>query len=97
MSTGKTKTFLDRKGNRSIFPSLIIFSDDPNPRSEYDIECEARGITSYIDIKLEDGWLEFDEDNFPHIKGELLSPGFVHGAATSYVFAGPLFDEIANA
>ena len=54
------------------------------------------GMNVATGINMEEGFLEFDDDNFPHVVGEVGSRGFEHGAATAYYFDGPLFEDVKN-
>lgn len=92
----KTQSFTDRDGNKFIIPSYIIYDEDENAPSGYDIMCKAMTLSLALgsDVKLNEGWFSFDEYNFPHVSIELLSNRFLHGACTAYVFEGPLFNEI---
>lgn len=96
MKTGKTKSFTDPEGNRMVFPSMIIYSDDPDARSEHDISIQAMGIGLMTGLKVDDDWLIFEQDKFPHLEGEVGSPAFLHGRATVYTYAGPVFEEAAR-
>lgn len=91
----KTQSFTDRDGNRFIIPSYIIYDDDEDAPSGYDITCKAMTLSLALgsDVSLDKGWFEFDEYNFPHVSTELRSNRFLHGACTVYMFEGPLFDD----
>lgn len=91
----KFPVFRDDKGNRFIFPS--IRSDDSTSISW--AQCRSICAATGVEEEPERLNLEADEKgkmNFPHIKTEILHPGFAHGAASVYLIGGPTFDEINN-
>lgn len=94
----KTQSFTDRNGNRFIIPSYIIYEDDEDAPSGYDIITKAMTLAFRLgsDVKLDQEWFVFDEYNFPHVSFELHSNIFFHGGCTAYAFEGPLFDEVAK-
>ncbi len=94
----KTQAFSDRDGNRFIIPSYIIYEDDEDAPSGFDVISKAMTLAISLgsSVKLEQGWFTFDEYDFPHVSIELRSSAFFHGACTAYAFEGPLFDEIAK-
>lgn len=91
----KTQSFTDKDGNRFIVPSFVIYPEDDDAPSGYDITCKAMTFSLALgsDVSLDKDWFEFDENNFPHVSTELRSNRFFHGACTTCVFEGPLFDE----
>lgn len=94
----KTQSFTDRDGNRFIIPSYIIYEDDEDAPSGFDVISKAMTLALSFgpDVNLDKGWFVFDEYKFPHISIELRSNAFMHGYCTAYAFEGPLFDEIAK-
>ncbi len=94
----KTQSFIDRDGNRFIIPSYIIYEDDENAPSGYDVITQSMtfALAMGSEVELEKDWFVFDEYKFPHISIELRSNKFLHGACTAYAFEGPLFDKIAK-
>ena len=92
----KTQSFTDRNGNRFIIPSYIIYEDDENAPSGFDVIAKSMTLSLSLgsEVKLDQGWFIFDEYNFPHISIELRSSAFLHGACTAYAFEGPLFEEV---
>ena len=91
----KAKVFYDRYGNRMIFPCYMYREKD------YDtIPLETTfwtfhmGLRMATGLEMEDKWYEFDDEKFPHVRMEIGSQGFMHGAATVYLFDGPEFNKI---
>jgi len=96
MTLAKTKSFTDDKGNRMIFPAMIIRDDRDRPTAT-DVMFWAMEMNVILnDLKSDEGWYEFDTENFPHVSMNVCSRAFQHGAATGYVFAGPEFDKVVN-
>lgn len=93
----KTKIFVDKKGNRFLFPSLICSDHELSP-SMSDVIFQSMGISVAhgSELKTEDDWFEFDDTNIPHVKIDVTSSAFLHGYATAYAISGPLFDEVKN-
>lgn len=91
----KAKSFLDEDGNKFIFPGYIYREDDWVPLESHfwSVSITMRTVTG---IRMEDGWFEFDDGNFPHFQSEIASAGFAHGSETVYLYAGPKFDELIN-
>lgn len=98
MTQAKAKIFVDHKGNRFLFPAYVYpeGSDDliPLATTFWSIGLEMKVA---VGIDMEEGWFEFDDEKFPHVVTTLIHPGFAHGGATTWVFEGPTFDEVANA
>ena len=94
-STGaKTIAFTDEHGNRFIFPSWIIYPDDPDAPSASTLWWQAHAICARLCGATHE-WIELDPEQFPHVRGEARSGIFMHGAATTLLFAGPDFEAIA--
>lgn len=87
---------LVKDGNRFTFRSLCDFYDDPNRKFATSFWSEAQMIALALNAEIEQEWLEFDQDHFPHVVGDLISRGFAHGAATAMIISGPWFDETIN-
>lgn len=89
----KAKSFIDEDGNKFIFPGYIYREEDEVPFESYfwSIALDIRTATG---IRMEVGWFEFDDENFPHFQSELASAGFAHGSETVYLYAGPKFDDL---
>lgn len=87
----KSVKFLDKDGNAYIFPKLIQWGRDDDI-SSLDMNAWARNICMMTELEMEH--FEFDPDHLPHVKGELGSRAFEHGAATCLIIAGPVFEEI---
>lgn len=92
----KAKVFHDGKGNRMIFPCFMYKVDDPDiPLATY-FWSYGLQLSVATGLEMEDGWLEFDDEYFPHFIMDVGSRGFAHGSATAYLFDGPQFKEIAD-
>lgn len=88
----KAKVFRDPHGNRFIFPMFIYHDDDiiPLETTFWDYSMRLHTATG---IEMENDWLEFDDEKFPHFSSDIGSRGFAHGRASAYLFEGPLFDK----
>ena len=79
-----------------MFPSFVIRETDEETRAGYNVITESMMISLALgdDITLEKEWFEFDDENFPHFVADLRSKRFFHGAATTYIFDGLLFEQV---
>lgn len=84
---------LVKDGNRFTFRSLCDFYNDPDRKSVTDFWADSLGLSMALGAELEPEWLEFDQNHFPHVVGDLMSGAFMHGAATAMILSGPWFDE----
>lgn len=84
---------LEKDGNRFTFTSLIDFYNDPDRKSATDFWAASLGLSMALGAELEKDWLEFDQNNFTNVKGEIISNVFMHGAATAIFISGTIFDE----
>ncbi len=93
MAQTKAKVFKDPSGNRMLFSMYMYREGDDVPLATtfWDIGWGFRIATG---LEMEKGWLEFDDEAFPHVVTDIGSRGFLHGRATALVFAGPIFDEV---
>jgi hypothetical protein len=89
----RAKVFRDDKGNRMLFPAYIYRGDDEVPLSSFWFSKyhEMRLATG---LEMEDDWLVFDDEHFPHVKTDITSPGFAHGGAEVLLFDGPQFQSV---
>ena len=79
--------FLDKKGNRFIFPGLYVSEEISYNWSYCRYLCSVLGVTE------EKG--RFDgSGNFEYVVSEAGSSGFAHGSEEVYLIGGPIFDEI---
>jgi hypothetical protein len=88
----RTQSFTDDKGNRFIFPSMIIYPDDEKSMAAHDVTLKAMTLSIALRADLDNDWLEFDPEHFPHVSTIAGHHNFMHGGATVYLFAGPEFD-----
>ena len=91
----RAKVFTDDDGNRMVLPWLIFENKEDEPLSTT-LWTYATRMACATGLKMEDGWLKFEPDDFPHVVVNILSRGFEHGGGTVYMFSGPKFDEIAG-
>ncbi len=94
--SAKTIAFTGEAGDRFIFPSWIIYPDDPDAPSLTDLWWQANAICSRV-TGLTQEKFEFDPEQFPHVEGSIGSGIFMHGSAAVMFFAGPEFDQVAKA
>ena len=89
----KAKSFIDEEGNKFIFPGYLYGKEDEVPFENrfWSIALDIRAATG---VRMEAGWFEFDDENFPHFQLEINSAGFAHGSEPAYLYAGPKFDEL---
>lgn len=88
----KIKPFRDKKGNRMIFPSQILWGKETDP-NKYDVDTHLSTFQTMTHGVTVEDWIEVDENVFPHVSGEVGSNIFQHGRASVYIFEGPDFDE----
>ena len=91
----RTQSFTDDKGNRFIFPGLIIWPDGSGP-SGSDLILRAMTLSQALRVKLDADWLRFDPTAFPHIVASAGHRNFAHGSEDVWLFAGPEFDAVRN-
>ena len=91
-----TNSFTDDRGNRFIFPGLIVRPSDPKSISGSDVILRSMSLSCVLGVTLDKDRIEIDPDNFPHVESDAGHPGFAHGGATVWLFDGPVFDKIAN-
>lgn len=91
----KTIAFTGESGDRFIFPSWIIYPEDPDGPSLSDLWWRANAIVARV-TGLKQEWIEFDPEHFPHVEGSIGSRIFQHGSASVMYFAGPEFDSVAS-
>jgi hypothetical protein len=89
-----TKAFTDDKGNRFIYPSMIRWPQDEeyDRPAKHDLILRAMSLDLALRTTADEGWFEFDPDNFPHVTTQIGHRHFAHGSATVILFAGPEFD-----
>jgi hypothetical protein len=92
----RAKVFRDDNGNRMVFPGWVYYDRAAEPL-ETTWWSRAMMMRTATGLEIEDGWLEFDPEKFPHIDTTIGSRGFAHGSERVFVFAGPAFDEILAA
>lgn len=92
-----TKAFVDKDGNRFIFPSLVRWpqADEADRPSKSDLILHAMSLSMALGVTAEPEWFEFDPEVFPHMRMNILHSNFAHGGATVMCFAGPQFDLVA--
>jgi hypothetical protein len=88
MKTARAKVFKDNLGNRMLFPAYIYFNREDEPREFEFFEIGMRYQLA-TGLKIEDEWLEFDPENFPHAQIEIGHSGFAHGGTSVLLFDGP--------
>lgn len=90
----KFPVFADKQGNRFVFPGLYSSSDGATVSWGYCRQIEvALGVAEEKErlcVPVEDGML-----NFPHVKAEAGSRGFMHGSGEVYLIGGPEYDRVA--
>lgn len=91
----KALVFSDQKQNRFMFP-CYIWENEEDVMDGTDRFYLGLSMRTATGIELEEQLLEFDIEKIPHVRGELLSRGFQHGAATAYFISGPEFDAVAK-
>lgn len=94
--TSRAQVFCDKRGNRFIVPSYIVDIDGDVSGSDSILQAMTMSNALRGEVTLEKEWLYFERNLFPHVSTELISSAFLHGAATVYMFAGPIFDEIVK-
>lgn len=88
----RTKAFTDDKGNRFVFPSLVIYPGRDEPTGS-DVILQSMTLSTMLNLTVDQDWFEFDPDHFPHVSMHAQHRSFLHGAATVLMFAGPRFEE----
>lgn len=94
--------FRDKSGNRFIFPTVFTSTvPDRKSMSVSDIWAYSLTLQTSLGCQRErfDFSAELDETdhfNFPYIPSVATASGFAHGAATTWVIGGPLFDDIVS-
>ncbi|MEP3665792.1 MAG: hypothetical protein ABJN42_03550 [Roseibium sp.] len=71
-----------------LFPGYIYGPDEDAPINFWSIGMSLSAATG---LTMEDDWIEFDADQFPHIKTSAGSAGFLHGSEDVILFDGPEF------
>lgn len=99
----KFPVFLDRRGNRFVFPGLY---SGGNGFVATEVWSRSRQIEVALGVTEEKGTFDvpIDDDGrltFPHVPADAGSSGFAHGSSKVWIIGGPEFDassmEMANA
>jgi hypothetical protein len=86
----KFPVFVDRRGNRFVFPGL--YSSEAHDRTVSWAQCIS--IQCALDVTQEEDDLVVDGWGYEFVSSDATSSGFAHGGTTVHLIGGPLFDEV---
>jgi hypothetical protein len=82
--------FVDRSGNRFIFPGL--YSSETHDRTVSWSQCIS--IQCALGVTQEKENFVVDSSGYEYVSSDAMSSGFAHGGTTVHLIGGPLFDEV---
>jgi hypothetical protein len=87
----RARVFRDDQGNRALFPAYIYRGNEELPGDAFWF-AERLRMRAATGLDLEPEWLEFEDQEFPHVKAPVYSRAFVVPEDV-FLFDGPKFEE----
>lgn len=90
------------EGNKFVFLNKFsYYLDDPDSPMTPGYDASTFAMLSGQNLNYNNEYIDVPEDKdgnllFEHVRGELISPIFLHGGCHCYYISGPVFDSVKN-